>query len=159
MQEPTTTVRLVSESMLANGHSYYRSLSIGDLKKVPPPTRNLVKVHQLLHPGSFRSLENPSTAPYHSWQLEMGAMMEQLNTQFGEAMEFIGLLCSANTISRDIMCDINQALDTTRAQVMSLRRAQQETQARERDRDQTIETMAAKIQELQRRLDKNQGKP
>ncbi|PWA63582.1 hypothetical protein CTI12_AA352130 [Artemisia annua] len=57
--------------------------------------------------------------------LEMGAMMEQLNTQFGEAMEFIGLLCSANTITRDIMCDIDQALDTTRAQVMSLRRAQQ----------------------------------
>ncbi|PWA73975.1 hypothetical protein CTI12_AA255070 [Artemisia annua] len=91
--------------------------------------------------------------------LEMGAMMEQLNTQFGEAMGFIGLLCSANNISRDIMCDINQALDTTRAQVMSLRCAQQEAQARERDRDQIIETMAAKIQELQRRLDDNQGKP
>ncbi|PWA97944.1 hypothetical protein CTI12_AA024350 [Artemisia annua] len=91
--------------------------------------------------------------------LEMGAMMQQLNTQFGEAMEFIGLLCSANTINRDIMYDIDQALDTTRAQVMSLRRAQQEAQARERDRDQIIETMAAKIQELERRLDDNQRKP
>lgn len=91
--------------------------------------------------------------------LEMGTMIEQLSTQFGEAMEFIGLLCSANTVNKDIMCDIDQALDTTRAQVMSLRRAQQETQARERDRDQIIETMAAKIQELERRLDDNQGKP
>ena len=42
---------------------------------------------------------------------------------------------------------------------MSLRRAHQEAQARERNRDQIIETMAAKIQELQRRLDDNQGKP
>ncbi|PWA46836.1 hypothetical protein CTI12_AA477560 [Artemisia annua] len=85
--------------------------------------------------------------------LEMGAMMEQLNTQFSEAMSFIGLLCSANTISRDIMFDTNQALDTTRAQVMSLRRAQQEALARERDRNLIMETMAAKIQELERRLD------
>ena len=91
--------------------------------------------------------------------LEMGTMMEQLNTQFGEVMEFIGLLCSANTTNRDIMHDIDQALDTTRAQVMSLRRAQQEAQARERDQDQIIETMAAKILELERRLDNNQGKP
>ena len=91
--------------------------------------------------------------------LEMGTMIGQLNTQLSEAMEFIGLLCSANSISKDIMCDIDQALDTTRAQVMSLRRAQQESQVRERNRDQIIETMAAKIQELERRLDDNQGKP
>ncbi|PWA57477.1 hypothetical protein CTI12_AA372420 [Artemisia annua] len=91
--------------------------------------------------------------------LEMGTMIEQLRAQFGEAMEFIGLLCTASTTTRTIMSDIDQVLDTTRAQVMSLRRAQQEAQARERDRDQTIETMATTIQELQRRLDDNQGKP
>ncbi|PWA42933.1 hypothetical protein CTI12_AA540480 [Artemisia annua] len=91
--------------------------------------------------------------------LEMGTMIEKLSAQFGEAMEFIGLLCTASTTTRNIMCDIDQALDTTRAQVMSLRRAQQEAQARERDRDQTIETMATTIQELQRRLDDNHGKP
>ncbi|PWA99727.1 hypothetical protein CTI12_AA003790 [Artemisia annua] len=91
--------------------------------------------------------------------LEMGTMIEQLSAQFGEAMEFIGLLCTASTTTRTIMSDIDQVLDTTRAQVMSLRRAQQEAQARERDRDQTIETMATTIQELQHRLDDNQGKP
>ncbi|PWA73102.1 hypothetical protein CTI12_AA263660 [Artemisia annua] len=153
--------------MLANGHFYYRSSNIGDLKRVPPLTGNLGKVHQLLHPGSFRSLENPSTALYHSWRLEqlvmghleMETMIEQLSAQFGEAMEFIGLLCTASTTTRTIMSDMDQVLDTTRAQVMSLRRAQQEAQARERARDQTIETMATTIQELQRRLDDNQGKP
>ncbi|PWA42462.1 hypothetical protein CTI12_AA544490 [Artemisia annua] len=58
--------------------------------------------------------------------LEMGTMIEQLSAQFGEAMEFIGLLCIASTTTRTIMSDIDQVLDTTRDQVMSLRRAQQE---------------------------------
>ena len=84
--------------------------------------------------------------------LEMGAMMELLYTQFKEVISYIGLLCSANTTNRDIIFDTNQALDTTRAQVMSLRRAQQEALARERDRNQVMETMAAKIMELERRL-------
>ena len=86
-------------------------------------------------------------------QLEMGAMMENLYTQFNKVISYIGLLCSANNTNRDVMFDTNQALDTTRAQVMSLRRAQQEALARERDRNQVMETMAAKILELERRLD------
>ncbi|PWA38582.1 hypothetical protein CTI12_AA580000 [Artemisia annua] len=65
--------------------------------------------------------------------LEMGTMIEQLSARFGEAMEFIGLLCTASTTTRTIMSDIDQVLDTTRAQVMSLRCAQQEAQARERE--------------------------
>ncbi|PWA86400.1 hypothetical protein CTI12_AA131730 [Artemisia annua] len=154
------SIRLASGLMLANGHSSYRSLSIGDHKKVLPPTGNLVRDHRLQHPGSFRSLENLFIVEIMSAEieqlvmehLEMGVMMEQLHTQFSEAMSFIGILCSANTVTKDIMFDINQTLDTTRAQVMSLRRAQQEALARERDRNLVMETMAAKIQELERRL-------
>ena len=85
-------------------------------------------------------------------QLEMGSMMENLYLQFNKVISYIGLLCSANNTNRDVMFDTNQALDTTRAQVMSLRRAQQESLARERDRNQVMETMAAKIMELERRL-------
>ena len=85
-------------------------------------------------------------------QLEMGSMMENLYLQFNKVISYIGLLCSANNTNRDVMFDTNQTLDTTRAQVMSLRRAQQETLARERDRNQVMETMAAKIMELERRL-------
>ncbi|PWA73925.1 hypothetical protein CTI12_AA256690 [Artemisia annua] len=84
--------------------------------------------------------------------LEMGNMIGQLQIQFSEAMSFIGILCSANTVTKDIMWDIDQTLDTTRAQVMALRSAQQEALAKERDRNLVMETMAAKIMELERRL-------
>ncbi|PWA40205.1 hypothetical protein CTI12_AA563370 [Artemisia annua] len=44
--------------------------------------------------------------------LEMGTMIEQLSAQFGEAMEFIGLLCTASTTTRTIMSDIDQEYGT-----------------------------------------------
>ncbi|PWA84259.1 hypothetical protein CTI12_AA111430 [Artemisia annua] len=183
--------------MLANGPFYYRSLNIGDLKKVPTnkelgegssvaASRILPVTGEPIHhtipllaarlvrhedrldaiatlvnniPNEQVEVMSSEIEQLVMGHLEMGTMIEQLSAQFGEAMEFIGLLCTASTTNRNIMCDIDEALDTTRAQVMSLRRAQQEAQARERDRGQTIETMATKIQELQRRLDDNQGKP
>ncbi|PWA44212.1 cytochrome P450 [Artemisia annua] len=36
-------------------------------------------------------------------QLAMETMIEEMGTQFGEAMEFIGLLCTASTTSKTIM--------------------------------------------------------
>ncbi|PWA68013.1 hypothetical protein CTI12_AA101420 [Artemisia annua] len=175
------SIRLASGLTLANGHSSYRSLSIGDHKKVLPPTasRILPITGEPLHrtipllaarlvrhedrldaiatlvnniPNEQVEIMSAEIDQLVMEHLEMGVMMEQLHTQFSEAMSFIRILCSANTVTKDIMFDINQTLDTTRAQVMSLRRAQQEALARERDRNLVMETMAAKIQELERQL-------
>ncbi|PWA50744.1 hypothetical protein CTI12_AA470020 [Artemisia annua] len=76
-----------------------------------------------------------------------------------EAIEFIRALGEASTSMGAILGAMDRVLDTTRAQVMALRRAIQDSQDRERARDQTIETMSAMIRELQRLLDGALGKP
>ncbi|PWA93222.1 ankyrin-like protein [Artemisia annua] len=92
-------------------------------------------------------------------QLATETAIEQLSTQFGESMEFIGLLCSASTTLDTIMASMDRELDRISAQNIALRRAIQESQAREAARDQTIENMSTMIQELQRRMNDAQGKP
>ena len=54
---------------------------------------------------------------------------------------------------------MDHVVERVSAQNMALRRAFQESQARERARHQTIETMSAMIQELQRRMNGAPEKP
>lgn len=92
-------------------------------------------------------------------QLAMETRIEQMDTQLWESMEFIGALCGANT-SLEIMAGaMDRELDRISTQNMHLRPALQESQARERARDQTIEAMSAAIRELQHRMDNAPGKP
>ena len=54
---------------------------------------------------------------------------------------------------------MDRELERISAQNLALRRSVQESQARERVMDRTIETMSAMIRELQRRMDDASGKP
>ncbi|PWA34764.1 hypothetical protein CTI12_AA616030 [Artemisia annua] len=85
--------------------------------------------------------------------------IEQMKTEFSESMEFIAALCSASTAMGDVLASFNHELEKISAQNFSLRRAIRESYARERARDQTIETLTTKITELQRRMDEVSGKP
>ncbi|PWA57587.1 hypothetical protein CTI12_AA407950 [Artemisia annua] len=79
--------------------------------------------------------------------------VEQIKTEFSESMEFIAALCSANVAMGDVLTSFDHELEQISAQNFSLRRAIQESYARERTRDRTIETLTTKITELQRRMD------
>ncbi|PWA42768.1 hypothetical protein CTI12_AA536760 [Artemisia annua] len=78
-------------------------------------------------------------------------MIEQMKAEFSESMEFIAALCSASTAMGDVLASFNHELEKISAQNFSLRRAIRESYARDRARDQTIETLTTKITELQRR--------
>ncbi|PWA38436.1 hypothetical protein CTI12_AA583910 [Artemisia annua] len=54
---------------------------------------------------------------------------------------------------------MDRELEEISANNYTLKCANQESQARERARDQTIETTSAMIRELQRRIDETSGKP
>ena len=92
-------------------------------------------------------------------QLAMKAVFEQMNTQFWESMEFIGALCGANTSTEIMMGALDREIERIDMENVYLRQALQESLARERARDQTIETITTAIQELQNRMDKTLGKP
>ncbi|PWA52738.1 hypothetical protein CTI12_AA451660 [Artemisia annua] len=92
-------------------------------------------------------------------QMAVEGRIEQMKTEFSESMEFIAALCSASTAMGDVLASFNHELEKISAQNFSLRRAIQESYARERARDQTIETLTTKITELQRRMDEVSGKP
>jgi chromosome segregation ATPase len=89
----------------------------------------------------------------------MEGRIEQMKTEFSESMEFIAALCSASTATGDVLTSFDHELEKISAQNFSLRRAIRESYARERTRDQTIETLTTKISELQRRVDEVTGKP
>ena len=92
-------------------------------------------------------------------QMAMEGRIEQMKTEFSESMEFIAALCSASTATGDVLTSFDHELEKISAQNFSLRRAIRESYARERTRDQTIETLTTKISELQRRVDEVTGKP
>ena len=92
-------------------------------------------------------------------QLALEDMIERMSAQFGEAMEFIGMLCTASTTTGTILETMDRELEIFGIQNETLRRALQESQARERARDQTMETMSTMIYELQRRMDDAPEKP
>jgi hypothetical protein len=91
--------------------------------------------------------------------LAMEDKIEKLDTQFWESMEFIGALCGANTSMEIMVGTLDRELDKISTENMHLRQALQESRARERARDQTMEAMSAAIQELQNRMEKSLGKP
>ncbi|PWA50037.1 hypothetical protein CTI12_AA472070 [Artemisia annua] len=92
-------------------------------------------------------------------QMAVESKVEQIKTEFSESMEFIAALCSANVTMGDVLTSFDHELEQISAQNFSLRRAIQESYARERTRDRTIETLTTKITELQRRMDEVSGKP
>ena len=92
-------------------------------------------------------------------QLAMKAVFEQMDTQFWESMEFIGALCGAKTSTEIMMGALDREIERIDMENVYLRQALQESLAREKARDQTIETMTTAIQELQNRMDKTLGKP
>ncbi|PWA84701.1 hypothetical protein CTI12_AA162950 [Artemisia annua] len=85
--------------------------------------------------------------------------VEQMKTEISESMEFIAALCSANVAMGDVLTSFDHELEQISARNFSLRRAIQESYARERTRDRTIETLTTKITELQRSMDEVSGKP
>ncbi|PWA52813.1 hypothetical protein CTI12_AA447290 [Artemisia annua] len=85
--------------------------------------------------------------------------VEQIKTEFSESMEFIAGLCSTSIAMGDVLAFFDHELEKISAQNFSLRRAIRESYARERTRDQTIETLTTKITKLQRRMDEVSGKP
>ncbi|PWA22607.1 hypothetical protein CTI12_AA630680 [Artemisia annua] len=89
----------------------------------------------------------------------MESKVEQIKTEFSESMEFIAALCSANVAMGDVLASFDHELEQICAHSSSLRRAIRESHARERTRDQIIETLTTKITELQRRMDEVSGKP
>ncbi|PWA82197.1 hypothetical protein CTI12_AA180180 [Artemisia annua] len=92
-------------------------------------------------------------------QMAVESKVEQIKTEFSESMEFIAALCSANVTMGDVLTSFDHELEQISAQNFSLRRAIQESYARERTRDRTIETLTTKITELQRHMDEVSGKP
>ncbi|PWA42767.1 hypothetical protein CTI12_AA536750 [Artemisia annua] len=92
-------------------------------------------------------------------QMAVEGRIEQMKTEFSESLEFIAALCSASTAMGDVLASFNHELEKISAQNFSLRRAIRESYARERARDQIIETLTTKITELQRRMDEVSGKP
>ncbi|PWA36157.1 hypothetical protein CTI12_AA603300 [Artemisia annua] len=92
-------------------------------------------------------------------QTAVESKVEQMKTEFSESMEFIAALCSANVAMGDVLTSFDHELEQISAQNFSLRRAIQESYARERTRDRTIETLTTKITELQRSMDEVSGKP
>ncbi|PWA60774.1 hypothetical protein CTI12_AA379290 [Artemisia annua] len=92
-------------------------------------------------------------------QMAVEGKVEQMKTEFSESMEFIAALCSASTAMGDVLASFDHELEKISAQNFSLRRAIRESYARERTRDQTIETLTTKITELQRSMDEVSGKP
>ncbi|PWA39418.1 RNA polymerase II large subunit [Artemisia annua] len=92
-------------------------------------------------------------------QMAVESKVEQIKTDFSESMEFIAALCSANVTMGDVLTSFDHELEQISAQNFSLRRAIQESYARERTRDRSIETLTTKITELQRRMDEVSGKP
>ncbi|PWA75196.1 hypothetical protein CTI12_AA126130 [Artemisia annua] len=85
--------------------------------------------------------------------------VEQIKTEFSESMEFIAALCTANVTMGDVLTSFDHELEQICTHFSSLRRVIHESHARERTRDQTIETLTTKITELQRRMDEVSGKP
>ncbi|PWA52670.1 hypothetical protein CTI12_AA451040 [Artemisia annua] len=92
-------------------------------------------------------------------QMAVESKVEQIKTEFSESMEFIAALCSANVTMGDVLTSFDHELEQISAQNFSLRRAIQESYARERTRDRTIETLTTKITEFQRSMDEVSGKP
>ncbi|PWA79767.1 hypothetical protein CTI12_AA202170 [Artemisia annua] len=92
-------------------------------------------------------------------QMAVESKVEQIKTEFSESMEFIAALCTANVTMGDVLTSFDHELEQISAQNFSLRRAIQESYAREWTRDRTIETLTTKITELQRRMDEVSGKP
>ena len=82
-----------------------------------------------------------------------------METHFGESMDFSGALRAASTAAGTMLGAINREHERISTQNLALMCTVQEFQARERARDQTIETMFAMIRELQRRMDEASGKP
>ena len=92
-------------------------------------------------------------------QMAVESNLGQMRTDFDECMEFVATLCMANTAIGDVLTSFDHELEKVSAQNFSLRRAIRESYARERSRDQTIETLTTQISELQRRVDEVTGKP
>ena len=92
-------------------------------------------------------------------QVAIENRVELVEDHYEEIMGFIGALCAANTATGDYLGTMDHELEKISAQNFTIRRAIRESYAREMARDQTIETMLTKIQELQRRLDDATGKP
>ncbi|PWA59009.1 hypothetical protein CTI12_AA193120 [Artemisia annua] len=63
------------------------------------------------------------------------------------------------TVTGTVLEAMDRELEEISANNYTLKCVNQESQARERARDQTIETTSAMIQELQRRIDETSGKP
>ncbi|PWA45509.1 hypothetical protein CTI12_AA518440 [Artemisia annua] len=68
-------------------------------------------------------------------QMVVESKVEQIKTEFSESMEFIAALCSANIAMGDVLTSFDLDLEQISAQNFSLRRAIQESYARERTRD------------------------
>ncbi|PWA68966.1 hypothetical protein CTI12_AA303690 [Artemisia annua] len=78
------------------------------------------------------------------------AHLDARRTNAGEEQE---------TVTGTVLEAIDRELEEISANNYTLKCANQESQARERARDQTIETTSAMIRELQRRIDETSGKP
>ncbi|PWA55864.1 hypothetical protein CTI12_AA424210 [Artemisia annua] len=77
----------------------------------------------------------------------------------GVASSMIWDLDEQETVTGTVLEAMDRELEEISANNYTRKCANQESRARERARDQTIETTSAMIRELQRRIDETSGKP